>query len=197
VPISSKELGETLGISQQSASMRILELLKAGAITRELGARKQMVKLTRTGIDLLRREYSHYQRIFSLGNRLAIRGTIVTGLGEGKYYVNHKEYATQFVKKLGFRPYEGTLNVKVSAGELEKLNNLQSMDGAMVRGFKKGGRSFGDVKCFISEIKNLECAVIIPTRTHYDDIMEVISRFNLRRTLGLKDGDYIEISVNI
>ena len=49
ISISSNELGSRLEISQQSASKRILELLEEGLIQRDLGARKQRIKLTKKG----------------------------------------------------------------------------------------------------------------------------------------------------
>ena len=195
VALSSGELGELLGISQQSASKRLLNLLKSGVIARELGARRQMVRLTRQGTDLLRKEYSHYRRIFETGDKMAIRGSVITGLGEGQYYVGHREYTDQFLEKLGFRPYSGTLNVKVSGPELAKLHTLRNMDGVVIRGFHRDGRTFGDVMCFPATIKSQGCAVIIPMRSHYADVVEIISRYHLRRTLGLADGDEIEISL--
>ena len=44
IAVSSRELGDILEMSQQSASKRILELLELGLIVRDLGARKQRIK---------------------------------------------------------------------------------------------------------------------------------------------------------
>ena len=66
IAISSRELGNVLEISQQSASKKILELLGEALIERDLGARRQRIKLTDKGFDLLRKEYSDYQRIFEM-----------------------------------------------------------------------------------------------------------------------------------
>ena len=58
IAISSRELGDALNMSQQSASKRILELLDGKLITRDLGARKQRIKLTERGVDALKEEYN-------------------------------------------------------------------------------------------------------------------------------------------
>ncbi|MDR0778421.1 MAG: DUF120 domain-containing protein, partial [Methanomassiliicoccaceae archaeon] len=58
VAVSSRELGEALGMSQQSASKRILELLDAKYLVRDLGARRQRIKITDAAVDELRREYN-------------------------------------------------------------------------------------------------------------------------------------------
>src|SRR5207247_3327747 len=44
VSMSSREFGEALGVSQQSASQRILELLNEGLIQRDLATRRQRVR---------------------------------------------------------------------------------------------------------------------------------------------------------
>ena len=118
IAISSRELGEKLDISQQSASKRILELLEEGCIQRDLGARKQRIKITKKGLDALRAEYSEYQRIFEMKDHLTIRGVVTAGMGEGQYYVNQPGYQDQFRDKLGFTPFEGTLNLRIVPSDL-------------------------------------------------------------------------------
>lgn len=197
IAISSRELGNVLEISQQSASKKILELLGDGLIERDLGARRQRIKLTDKGFDLLRKEYSDYQRIFEMKDHLVIIGTVTSGLGEGQYYVNQEAYADQFQKKLWFKPFEGTLNLRLADPELPKLDILKKSEGILIKGFEKEGRTFGDVKCFLATIHNMECAVILPVRSHHTDIIEVICKFHLRRSLGLKDGDQVELIVSL
>lgn len=197
VVLSSREFGRILGISQQSASKRILELIREGAIIRELGVRKQKLRLARPGMDALRKEHIHYQKIFVSENKIEIMGTVVTGMGEGQYYLNHREYNRQFQQKLCFKPYEGTLNLRVCGSELSKFQSLREMNGIQICGFRKGGRTFGDVRSFLCKIGNLDCAVIIPTRSHYQDVIEIVSRYHLRRTLGLKDGDEVKLQIFI
>lgn len=195
IAISSGELGNQLGMSQQSASNWILKMAEEGLILRELGARKQRIKLTENGTNLLQREYIDYQRIFEAKDRLTIKGTVTTGFGEGRYYLTQKGYVDQFVKKLMFEPYEGTLNLKLTPVQHGKLNILRRSKGIDINGFSTDGRTFGEVKCFLASIKNVECAVVMPLRSHYDDVLEVISKFHLRRTLSLKDGDEVELNL--
>ena len=108
-PLSSSQLGRKLGLSQQSASKKILELLEMELITRKMGARKQLVKLTSKGLEVLRREYSEYQKIFDSMEQVILRGTLISGLGEGQYYISQDGYMDQFQEKLWFKPYPGTV----------------------------------------------------------------------------------------
>jgi riboflavin kinase len=197
VAISSRELGEMLDMSQQSASKRILELLDGGFISRDLGARRQRIRLTDKGVDMLRKEYTEYQRIFEMKDELVIKGTVITGMGEGQYYVTQPGYQEQFTEKLGFTPYEGTLNVKVNPSEVHKVDTLRQTKAIIVKGFERNGRTFGDVQCHLATIQNIECAVVIPSRSHYSDVLEILCKYHLRRTLGLNDNDPIEVRVSL
>lgn len=195
--LSSRELGKLLGLSQQSASKKILELLDLELIKRKMGARKQLVKITSKGLEVLRREYSQYQKIFDSMEHITIRGTLISGLGEGQYYISQKEYMEQFRTKLWFEPYPGTLNLRIEGNDLSKLQILKDTEGIQIEGFESKGRTFGRVKCYLTDIQNVECAVIIPIRTHYSDVLEIISRHYLRDKLKLKDGDIVEIIVSL
>jgi riboflavin kinase len=197
VVISSRELGDLLTMSQQSASKRILELLDAGLISRDLGARRQRIKLTLLGVEMLRKEYNEYQRIFEMRDEVVIKGAVITGMGEGQYYVTQAGYVEQFTEKLGFTPYEGTLNVKVAASELHKVQTVRKAKPIVVKGFERNGRTFGDVECHKATIQNIECAVVMPSRSHYDDVLEILCKYHLRRTLGISDGDEVEIRVSL
>jgi riboflavin kinase len=195
IPVSSRQLGENLGISQQSASKKILELLDDGLIIRRVGARTQFIKVTERGLTILRKEYSDYQRLFELADYITLQGVVTSGLGEGKYYITQQGYMNQFVDKLWFKPFEGTLNIKISGRDLNKFELIKSLDGIPIDGFQDAGRTFGKGKCFLCDIQGTECAIMVPNRSHYENVIEIISKHFLRDRLKLKDGDVIEIRV--
>lgn len=197
VTISTKELGELLDISQQAASKRVLALIERGDIERRLGARRQAIKITEHGLKQLRNEYADYIKIFEGLDRLVIHGAVTSGLGDGRYYVMQSRYKEQFRKKLWFEPFEGTLNIKVRGVELSKLDVLRGCEGIPIRGFQKAGHTFGDVKCFLAKIDGAEGAVLLPSRSHYTDTLEIISRHNLRKTLNIRDGDAVEVVISL
>ena len=197
VAVSSRELGDTLEMSQQSASKRILELLDQGLIVRDLGARKQRIKLTPAGIDALKKEYNEYRRIFELTDHITIHGSVKDGMGEGGYYIGQKGYVDQFVDKLGFKPYSGTLNVCVDKEDVGKLDVIRGTAGIYINGFTDEGRSFGAVIAYKAKIKNIDCAVVVPERTHYVDVIEIICQYHLRRTLSIGTGDRVDVRVSL
>src|SRR5207245_11289116 len=167
VTLSSGELGKLIGVSQQSASQRILELIREGLVARDLATRRQRIRLTPRGGEVLRKEYADYQRVFELKETLTISGTLASGLGEGAFYMRQKGYRDQFRKKLWFEPYEGTLNLKMAGSDLAKMQILQDSPGIEITGFEAGGRTFGGAKCFLATAGQVDCAVIMPFRTHH------------------------------
>lgn len=197
VNLSSGELGKLVGVSQQSASQRILELIRDGLVARDLATRRQRIRLTPKGADVLRKEYADYQRVFEAKETVTISGTVTSGLGEGAFYMRQKGYKDQFRKKLWFEPFEGTLNLRIRGPDLARLQILQETPGIEITGFEAGGRTFGGAKCFLGTIGHLDCAVILPIRTHHTDVLEVISKHYLRNALGLKDGDIVELIVSL
>ncbi len=197
VNLSSRELGKLIGVSQQSASQRILELIREGLVLRDLATRRQRMRLSPKGMDVLRKEYADYQRIFELKETMTISGSVASGLGEGAFYMRQRGYKDQFRKKLWFEPYEGTLNLKMAGGDLAKLEILRENPGIEIGGFESGGRTFGGAKCFLSTLGHLDCAIIMPIRSHHSDVIEVISKHYLRGSLGLKDGDSVELIVQL
>ncbi|MDR0778659.1 MAG: DUF120 domain-containing protein [Methanomassiliicoccaceae archaeon] len=197
VAVSSRELGDALGMSQQSASKRILELLDAKYLVRDLGARRQRIKITDAAVEELRKEYNEYRRIFELTDQVTLHGKVATGMGEGGYYITQKPYMDQFFAKLRFRPFEGTLNVRVVKEDLGKLEIVKSMPGVIIDGFEKDGRTFGKVTAYKARIKNIDCAIVVPERSHYEDILEIVCKYHLKRTLSINDGDEVDVIADL
>ncbi len=196
VQTSSGELASRLGVSQQTASRKILDLLEAGLITRRMGTRKQLIRVSPAGAEVLKREHLEYRAIFEVGERITVRGRVTTGLGEGQYYISRDGYRRAFLDILKFDPYPGTLNVDVEPLDREKMAELREREGSLVREFSSEGRTFGAVKVFRAELSGVECAAIFPLRSHHTTTLEVISPYPLRKKLDLKDGDEVSVAVD-
>jgi len=199
--ISSSKLAQELGVSQQTASRRIQKLEREGYVSREIYSRGQRVRLTAKGIDALRRLQQDLDEIFSSYESHAyyITGEISSGLGEGRYYMEIPGYMEQFHSKLGFKPYPGTLNLKLKTDEDVRIRQqLQEYRGIGINGFSHDNRTFGSVKCFKASIKEISGAIIIPSRSHYSfDSLELIAPVKVRSTKSLKDGDVVTVKVEV
>ncbi|HYK93555.1 MAG TPA: DUF120 domain-containing protein [Thermoplasmata archaeon] len=195
VDLTSREVGEKLGVSQQAADRYLVGLEKAGYLTRQLGQRRQRLTLTPTGVDALRTEYHHLRRLFEGPARIKITGVVTSGLGEGRYYLSQPGYVLQFQERLGYPPFPGTLNIRVGADELLTVSTVKHWTGIRIDGFQASGRTFGGATCFPTRMKGQACHLIVPDRTHYQDVIEVVAAVSLRETLGLKDTDPVEVEV--
>jgi riboflavin kinase len=196
VTTSTTEFAKTIDASQQTASRHLAELEKTGYIMKQVSFRGVEVRLTDKGTNELRRVYLQFRTLMEGPPKtLAIEGTVFSGLGEGAYYVSQREYKRQFERKIGFAPYPGTLNMKLSPAEVVKKKELEMYQPTLVEGFESRNRKFGDVQCYPTTINDkVEGAVIIINRTHYDDsVVEVIAPVNLKSRLNIKDGDKVTL----
>ncbi len=198
ISISTRQFGKELGISQQMASNRLVKLSEMELIKRRRGgSRGQDILITKEGCAVLRKEFGDYKRIFEAVKEIQIQGKVSSGLGEGQYYLGQTEYLSQIEEKLGFKPFPGTLNITVTEGEYSKLDLVPSSAIIQIGGFEAQGRTFGKADCIPVLIGKIECAIIIPKRSHHTDVLEIISKVQLRSKLGLEDGDGILVRVEL
>lgn len=191
VRITSSELGSQLGMSQQNASRRLLELERSGQVERTEGG----VMLTKKGHGELAGLYSAMKAAFE-GGKIEFEGTVVSGLGEGKYYLSLQGYRKQIAEKLGFAPYAGTLNIQLEEADLWKKQHILGLDPVIIKGFKDAKRTYGDLFAYRCSVEGLECAVLVPLRTnHGPDVLEIIAPWGLKRKLKKKDGSRIRVVV--
>lgn len=197
ISVTSTQIAENLGVSQQTASRAILDLLENGYLARSIENRKQNLKITEKGLSFLYAELSSLLRILGMNSTIQIRGVVSSGLGEGRYYISRKNYIVQFQERLGMIPYLGTLNLKVEQSDWDKLRRMRTSDGIRIDGFKTEDRTFGAVKAFRARMQGTDAVVIMPVRTVYTDVVEIISEVYLRDALSLKDGDMVSVEIDL
>jgi riboflavin kinase len=138
------------------------------------------------------------EAIFGLKPRsLKLAGRVISGVGEGSYYMSQQRYREQFERELGFDPYPGTLDIKLADASLELKAMLTQLPGGQIEGFRTSERTFGPVKFFPAKLKNKKAALILPFRSHYVDVVELIAPKKLRESLNLKDGDVVQVEVMV
>ena len=96
--------------------------------------------------------------------------------------------------KLGFTPYNGTLNIKLSKENTKRRKLLEKATSMKV--YPPKGFCSGTV--IKASIGALECAIVIPEVAGYpEDVLEIVAPANLRETLQLRDGNEITVTVNL
>jgi riboflavin kinase len=198
--ISTDYLAGKLIISQQTASRYLIELEKKGWINRTITPEGCLIKITDSGVKELNKLYSNLRFLIEAAYppSITLEGTVFTGLGEGAYYISQEHYRNQFIEKLGFDPYPGTLNVKLTADyDIKARDELEAYPAVEVEGFISEDRTFGSVKCYPVIINNqVKGALISALRSHYDvSVLEIIAPVPLRKRLKLKDGYKVKVEV--
>lgn len=200
VKVSTEYLAGKLGSSQQTASRHLIELEKRGWIKRTITPEGCLIRIVDPGTSELKKIYKSLQLIMEATHppSITLEGTLFTGLGEGAYYVTKDEYRKQFMEKLGFDPYPGTLNIKLTSDyDVKAKSELEAYPAIEVEGFKDETRSFGRVKCYPAIINNkVKGAIISAMRSHYNaSVLEIIAPTFLRSQLKLKDGNKVKVEV--
>jgi riboflavin kinase len=198
--ISTEYLANRLGISQQTASRYLIELERKGWIQRNITPDGSLIKIEEQGTRELQKLYSSLKVLIekTYPPSVTLEGTVFTGLGEGAYYITKELYRKQFTEKLGFEPYPGTLNLKLSTDyDIKTRMELDAFPAIEVEGFKNENRTFGVVKCYPALIGNkVKGALITALRSHYDaSVLEIIAPVCLRKHLNLKDGHKVKVEV--
>jgi HAD superfamily hydrolase (TIGR01509 family) len=125
-----------------------------------------------------------------------LEGTVVSGKGEGKNFVNLPWARQQFRLKLRMDPFPGTLNVRVEEGRtdevMEELSSkaiiIDPPDRTACRGFALPAIIEGRYRAF----------VIVPeVEGYYKDVLELIAEVELRPRLPAGDGERTRFSVGL
>jgi len=208
VHITTADLGEMLGISQQSASRWMSDLIERKLLERRFISGRPHVALTETGESVLREDYALLRSL--LGEEperaMPLRGRLSGGFGEGGYYIGQQGYLRQIDDKFSFVPFRGTFNIVVFPEFMADFRRISVFHAVLLNGFDAGGRSFGEVRCFSGKIRSLacgegeseksvSCVILQPRRTHHSDTLEILAPMSLREFFRAADGHEFEVTV--
>ncbi len=131
--------------------------------------------------------------------QLSLSGKVFSGIGKGRYYVGHPEYQKRFEESLGYKPYPGTLNVKLEDRvAIEEMKTLRSLGGTKIDSFTVGEERFSALNCFDGKLKDERVTLLLIEVTYYNEtVAELISPTFLRGKFGLTDGDTVTFSVDV
>ena len=126
--------------------------------------------------------------------RIEFSGTVTSGDGDGKKFMELPWVKRQITEKLGFTPYAGTLNLKLAEENAKQRKLLEKTPSAKVlpaEGYCEG-------LLFKAFIGIVQCAIVVPQVAGYpNDLLEVIASVNLREALQLEDGCEVTVTANL
>jgi riboflavin kinase len=122
------------------------------------------------------------------------RGTVFSGKGEGRKFIELPWVKRQIEEKLGFTPFSGTLNIHLSNETVENKKLLKNAKHFEI--YPEMGYCNGElIKACIG---NLDGAVIVPQVPSYPSyVLEVIASVCLRERLKIVDGDAVTVTVDV
>jgi len=201
VTLTTNSLGKSIKKSQQAASKHLLELESNQFIERIISGRNISVKITPKGFsEMVKLSTALQKSLDSSSSVVELKGTLVSGMGEGAYYMSLKGYTKQFKSKIGYIPFPGTLNVRLDKKiHQETIKQFENLNGITIESFSDGKRTYGWVKCFHAKInQSIDCELIILERTHHDNsIIELISDVCIKKSGKLKNGSQVTITIPI
>ena len=123
-------------------------------------------------------------------NQIKLKGKIISGVLRGKRTI--KAYSPRIINLLGFKPFEGTLNLKIEKPIDIRRFATKKISRILMNGSERIEAYLAPaVLCFK---KKYNCWVIRQTNNvHKDDIIEIIAKDNLKEKFSLKEGNEVEV----
>lgn len=125
------------------------------------------------------------------GAVISLSGIVRSGQGEAREFTQLDWVRAQFIAKLGFEPYPGTLNLETSDGAAPAA--LRTARGIII----EPAPSFCAARCYRVKLNGRVDAVwIVPEVADYPHgQVELIAPISLREALGLKDGTVVTVDL--
>lgn len=195
-PIRATDLMKSMNVSRSTLSRWISKAEELELVRSVSSKKQQYVMLSEKSIEILKSLKEAIEGI--PWEEEVIMGEVFSGMGEGAYYMSREGYVQGFRKLIGYIPYPGTLNLKLGHDDVAKIIDWRRrVTPKVIPGFSEEGRTFGEVEIYPIGINGeIEALAVFPRRRHYGkDVLEVVHEENLRKKLGLRDGDVVSVSL--
>jgi CTP-dependent riboflavin kinase len=131
-----------------------------------------------------------------MNDNFQITGKIVSGAKQGAFFTGLDWVQKQCLKKLGFAPWPGTLNLEIPMDHVAVIEELKVKEGMEL---VSPDSNYCSGYVFPVSIEGISAAIVFPAedvRVHPKNIIEIISPKMLKDTLDVKDGDQVNITIN-
>ncbi len=131
-----------------------------------------------------------------MNDHLKITGKIVSGAKQGAFFTQLEWVREQCLKKLGFTPWPGTLNLEIPRESIPLIEEMKPAEGLEL---VPPDSNFCSGRVFPISVEGIPGAIVLPAedvRVHGENIIEIISPKWLKEALGVKDGDLVTLIIN-
>lgn len=205
ITCTTSELGNQIGISQQTTSRKLVEMENKNLIVRKYSQRGNSIRITPEGVANLEQLFKDLWMILTssgkqLSEKIVLHGKVITGMAEGAFYMGKQAYRDQFSMLLGYTPFPGTLNLQILDDQtLNNFEKLLRLPAKFISGFKEDDRVYGKVfiwpALLVINGNQIPSAIVRPDRTHHTNQIELIAEVNIKNTYNVQDGDELEVII--
>jgi len=131
-----------------------------------------------------------------MNDPLKITGKIVGGAKQGAFFTQLDWVKEQCLIKLGFAPWPGTLNLEIPMDHVAVIEDLKVTEGLEL---VSPDSNYCSGYVFPVSIEGIPGAIVLPAedvRVHAKNIVEIISPKMLKESLGVKDGDWVTLTID-
>ena len=128
-------------------------------------------------------------------DQFKISGKIVSGTGQGAFFTRLDWVQSQCSTKLGFVPWPGTLNLEIQMKQVSLIEKIRLKNGIELI---SPDENFCSGYVMPVSVGGISAAIVIPAddvREHPKNIIEIIAPQCFKETLGVKDGDSIDLTI--
>ncbi|MFH1631312.1 MAG: DUF120 domain-containing protein [Candidatus Aenigmatarchaeota archaeon] len=127
----------------------------------------------------------------SSGDKIALRGRIVPGIGRGKELIT--KYCERIRSTLLFRPFLGTLNI-----ELEQKIDIRKYETKRIDHILLDGKPFVEARLAPAQVmfedQTIDCWIFKQEKApHEDNIIEIVADKEIMEKYKLKEYDEVKV----
>ena len=129
-----------------------------------------------------------------MNDTITITGRIVSGVKKGAFFTQLDWVQEQCQKKLGFKPYPGTLNLEIEEEKIPIVEALRQGEGIELI---PPDTDFCSGHVYPVSVMGVSGAIVAPAEdvsVHGKNIIEIIAPISLKEALDVKDGDEIMLT---
>ena len=120
-----------------------------------------------------------------------LSGLVVSGVRKASFFTQLDWVKKQMTEKVGFEPFPGTLNLRIEEEPFKFFLKVKERGEGLV----PPDPSFCEAKIVELKVEGIDAVAVFPSEDVwcYRNTLEIMAPVNVRKTLGVKDGDLLTI----